>query len=183
MIQTFLPYTSQETLADCIGSGRVNRSFEQLDATGPRHPSKAGPKFADGITYQILWRLSIGCGFSELLCHPGIGRRSRDPDMDHPSRLQFYDEEREEWSKEEIGHLYEIAGPDSAGMRAQKGRPLLPLRLVDTNRPHVLLDGALAHLYAQLQEFTTDPFSTPESIVRRHLPDQGDGFSGDLGLA
>jgi hypothetical protein len=25
--------------------------------------------------------------------------------MDHPSRLQFYDEERKEWPKEEIGHL------------------------------------------------------------------------------
>jgi hypothetical protein len=33
--------------------------------------------------------------------------------MDHPSRLQFDDEEREERSKEKIVHLQEIAGPDS----------------------------------------------------------------------
>ncbi len=50
-------------------------------------------------------------------------------------------------------------------------------------RPHVLLDRPLAHPYVQLQEFTPDPFSTPQSILRRHLPDQGDGLGGDLGLA
>ena len=43
MVQAFLPDTSQEALADGIGSGRVNRRFEQLDTTGCRHPSKAGP--------------------------------------------------------------------------------------------------------------------------------------------
>ena len=47
---------------------------------------------------------------------------------------------------------------------------------------HVLLNGALADTKAQFQQFTPNPFSTPESIVLRHLPDQGDGFCGDLGL-
>jgi len=48
---------------------------------------------------------------------------------------------------------------------------------------HVLLDGALADMNAQFQEFSANPFCTPESILFRHLPDQGDGFLGDLGLA
>jgi hypothetical protein len=32
--------------------------------------------------------------------------------MDHPSSLDLDDEEREERSKEEIGHLQKIADPD-----------------------------------------------------------------------
>jgi hypothetical protein len=33
---------------------------------------------------------------------------------------------------------------------------------------------------AEFQQFSTNPFSTPESIVRRHLPDQGDSFRSEL---
>jgi hypothetical protein len=47
----------------------------------------------------------------------------------------------------------------------------------------MLLDGALADMKAQFQELSADPFSTPQPIVLGHLPDQGDGFSGDLRLA
>src|SRR5215471_17670542 len=42
------------------------------------------------------------------------------------------------------------------------GRPLLTSWLVCTNRPHVLLDRALAHLYAQFQEFTTNTLSSED---------------------
>src|SRR5215469_16257355 len=50
---------------------------------------------------------------------PRIGRRSSDPDMDHPSRLQFYNEERKERPQEEIDHLQEVTGPDLVGVRAR----------------------------------------------------------------
>jgi hypothetical protein len=30
----------------------------------------------------------------------------------------------------------------------------------------------------QFQQFTAYPLSSPESILRRHFPDQGDGFYG-----
>ena len=73
-------------------------------------------------------------------------------------------------------------GPDLCGVVAQKGRPRLASWLVGANVPHVLLDGALAHPKAQFQQFPTNPFSTPQSIILRHLPDQGNRFGGDLGL-
>jgi hypothetical protein len=44
--------------------------------------------------------------------------------------------------------------------------------------PHVLLDGSLADMNTQFQQFTAYPLSSPESILRRHFPDQGDGFYG-----
>jgi hypothetical protein len=83
--------------------------------------------------------------------------------------------------KEQISDLEEVARPDLCGVVAQKSRPPLASWLVGTNLPHILLDRPLAHPYAQLQEFTPDPFSTPQSILRRYLPDQGDGLGGDLG--
>jgi hypothetical protein len=181
MIQAFLSDAPQEALTDRIGSGRMNRRFQDLDAAGCGHTSEARPKFGIVIPNQVLWRLSIRGGFSQLLRHPGIGRRARYAHMDHLACLELDEEEGKEWSKEQVSHLQEVACPDLRGVVAKKGRPLLSSWLVGANRPHVLLDSALAHPYAQFQEFPTDPFSTPESILPRHLPDQGDGFLGDLG--
>jgi hypothetical protein len=83
MIETLLPDAPQEAFTDRIGSRCMIRCFENLDVTCPRHSRKARPKFAIVITYQILGCLPIGRGFSQLLCHPGIGRRSSDAHMDH----------------------------------------------------------------------------------------------------
>ncbi len=105
VVEAFLSYTPQEAFADRIGSGSVIGRVENLNSTCCRHTSEAGPIFAVVITNQILRSLSIRGGFSKLLCHPGIGRGSSNSDMDHPSRLQFDEEERKERSKEEIGHL------------------------------------------------------------------------------
>src|SRR5215813_3450480 len=77
MVEAFLPHTAQEALADGVGSWCMNRRLEQLDATGRRHSAETGSKLAVVITYQILWCLPIRGGFSKLLGHPGIGRRSR----------------------------------------------------------------------------------------------------------
>ena len=114
MVQACLSYTPGEAFADRIGSGSVIRCVENLNRTCCRHTSEAGPKFAVVITNQLLRGLPLRGSFSKRLCHPGIGRGSRDADMDHQSRLQFDEEECEERSKEEIGHLQEIAGPDSS---------------------------------------------------------------------
>jgi len=108
MVQAFLPDAPQEALADRLGSWRVIGGCENLDATCPRHSSEARPKFGIVITNQILWRLSIGGGFSQLLGRPGIGRRSCHPHVNHLARLQLDNEEREEWSKEEISDLQEV---------------------------------------------------------------------------
>ena len=60
MIEAFLPHAPQEALTDRIGSWRVIGGCENLDATGPRHTSEAGPKFGIVITNEILRCLSIG---------------------------------------------------------------------------------------------------------------------------
>jgi hypothetical protein len=102
--------------------------------------------------------------------------------MDHSSCLELDKEECEERSKEEISHLQEVAGPDICRVIAQKGRPVLSSGLQDANVPHIHLNSPLAHMNVQFQEFSTNPFSAPESILRCHLPDQGDGFRGYLRL-
>jgi hypothetical protein len=151
VVQTVLPHTPQEALADRIGSGSMIRCFEHLHRTGGRDTSEAGPKFAIVITNQVRGCLSIWGRFSQLLCHPGIGRGSCDTHMDHFPRLQFYDEEREERSKEQIGDLKEVTRPDLCGVGVHKGRPPLASWLAGANVPHVLLDGALADPKSQFQ--------------------------------
>ena len=83
----------QKAFADRIGSGSVIGCVENLNSTCCRHTSETGPKFAVVNANQILRSLSKRGGFSKLLCHPGIGRGQSDADMDHPSRLQFDEEE------------------------------------------------------------------------------------------
>ena len=83
MVQTFLPHTPGEALTDGIGAWSVIWGFEQLDVTARRHPVETGSKLAVVIMNQILGCLPIRGGFSQLLGHPGIGRRSCHADMDH----------------------------------------------------------------------------------------------------
>jgi hypothetical protein len=179
---TFLSHTPQEAFADRIGLWRMNGRFENLNRTRCRHPSKTWSKFAIMIMNQILRCLPIWRGFSEVLRYPRIDRRSCHSYVDHPPRLEFYDEERKERSKEEICDLQEVTSPDLCGVMVQKGCPPLSSGLVSANSPHVLLKGSLAYRNTQFQEFPTNPLSAPQPILRRHFSDQCDGFRGYLGL-
>ena len=76
VIEAFLPHAPQEAFADRIGSWGLNRRFEDLDRARFRYPSKARPELAIVITNQVLRCEPIRGGFSQLLGHPGIGRRS-----------------------------------------------------------------------------------------------------------
>jgi hypothetical protein len=105
VVKAFLAHTPQEAFADRIGSGSVRRGVENLNRARCRHTSETRPKFAIVITYEILWCLPIWRGFSQLLGDPRIGWRPCHAGVDHPSGLEFNDEEREERSKEEIRHL------------------------------------------------------------------------------
>ena len=105
VIEAFLPHAPHEALADRIGSGCMIRRFQYLDAASCGHVGETGPKFAIVITNEIFRCLSIGGGFSQLLGHPRIGRRACHSNVNHLARLQLENEEREEWSKEEISDL------------------------------------------------------------------------------
>ncbi len=77
--------------------------------------------------------------------------------------------------------MFKVAStPDVRCMIVQKRRPVLSPWSWCADGSHVLLNGSLADVYAEFQEFPTDTFSSPESILRRHFPDQGDGFGSDL---
>ena len=102
--------------------------------------------------------------------------------MDHPSRFQFYYEESKERSKEKVSHLQEVTGLEIRRVIAEESAPLLTSWLLGAYRPHVLLNGSLTHVYPQFQQFPANALSSPESIVRRQLFDQGERFHGDLRL-
>jgi hypothetical protein len=96
--------------------------------------------------------------------------------MHHSSRRELDDDKGEERAKEEIGDLQKVTGPDVRRVIVQECRPVLLSWLWCTNGSHVLLNGALAHVDAEFQSIAPDPFSSPQSILRGHLPNQGNGF-------
>ena len=65
-------------------------------------------------------------------------------------------------------------------MSVQEGLPSLSSRPGGAHGSHVLLNGSLADADAQFEEFTTNPFCSPQSVVPCHFLDQGDGLGGYL---
>ena len=171
VIETFPSDTAQETFADGIRTRSMDRRSEHFDGTSPCDTGEAWSELAVVISNQIPWSLPIRRGFPKLLGHPGVGRRSCNSHMDDFARFQFDDEEDEERTKEQIGDLKEITGPDSFRMIAKKGRPGLPSWMQHTSLLHVLLDGSLTHANTQLEQFATNALSPPKLIVLGHLFD------------
>ena len=126
VIETLSSYTSQKAFTDRIGPWCVIRRDEHLDAARVCDSSETGSKLAVMITDEILWRLPIGSCLPQVLGSPGVGRRSRHPDVDNLPRFQFNNEKRKERTEAQVGDMQEIAGPDLPGMIAQEGRPALP---------------------------------------------------------
>jgi len=70
-----------------------------------------------------------------------------------------------------------VARPDVLGMRVEERPPRLSSWPGGTQGSHGLLNGAFAHVNAQLQEFTTNPFCSedadwplPSPASRRRSP-------------
>jgi len=121
VVQARSPNALQKAFTDRIGSWRMIRCFQYLDATCDCYSSEIGSKLALMIAHEIVRRVSIRSRLPQLLCGPSIGRRTRYTDVDDSSRLQFDDEKRKGRSKDEIGDLQKITCPDLFGMIPKKG--------------------------------------------------------------
>jgi hypothetical protein len=75
-----------------------------------------------------------------------------------------------------------VAGPDLLSMRAEEGLPGLPTWPGGAHGSHVLLNGALADAYPQLEQFALDALCSPESVVPGHLLNQGHRLCGEFRL-
>lgn len=154
VIQAFSPHAAQKTFTDCIRLGSSIRRPKDLDAAGCCYTCKILAEFADIIPDEIIWCLPIRCCFSELLCHPRIGGRSRHTHVNDLPRLQLDDEKRKKWTKEEISDLQKIASPYLCCMIAEKGLPGLATSAFWSDLLHILLDGSFTYVDIQLEEFT-----------------------------
>jgi hypothetical protein len=100
-----------------------------------------------------------------------------DSGMQDASGLEFDDEEDEQGAEEQVVDDGEVAGPDAGGLVLEERAPgRTVLCGMSPYYSHVLLDGALADLDGELEQFATDVFGTPEAILLGHLPDEVDGF-------
>ena len=183
MVKALSPNTPQKAFTDGIGSWRVIRCFQYLDAARCCNSSETVPKLAIIIANEILRRLSIRSSLPQLLCGPSVSGRARHTYMDDLARSQFNDEKREKRSKEEIGDLEKIAGPYISSVILEEGRPLLPAWTRQANVPHVFLDRAFAHANIEFQYLASNALRSPKSIVPRHLLDQCDRLWRELRLS
>src|ERR1035437_5493874 len=81
-----------------------------------------------------------------------------------------------ERAEEEVGNRQEVAGPDAVRVVMQEGGPGLARVSRRPSAPQVLLDGRFGDVDVQLEQFTTDPFSTPRVVGRGHLAHERDGL-------
>src|SRR5215471_7623538 len=125
MIEAFTPHTPQKSFTDRIGLRSMIRRFEHLDANGCGYTSETGSKFAITIMNEIVRRLPIRGCLSQLLCSPGIGRRSSDTYMDDSSRMHIDNEKSKQRAEKEVCDLQEITRPDVLGMVLKENSPCL----------------------------------------------------------
>src|SRR5271157_725573 len=64
----------------------------------------------------------------------------------------------------------QVHGCDLRRMVAQKRAPALPARIAFPG--HILGDGRLSYLEAELEQLTMDPRRTPKNVLNAHAPDQ-----------
>jgi hypothetical protein len=86
--------------------------------------------------------------------------------MDHFARVQFDDEKGEQRAKEEVCDLQEVTRPHIFRMVLQEGGPGLSSPPWCASMPHIFLNGSFRDVHAQLQQLTTNTFSSPEPILR-----------------
>src|SRR5258707_6859187 len=87
VIQALSPDTAQKAFTHCIGSWRVVRCFEDLDAARCCNTSETGSKLAIMIANEIFRRVSIGSRLAQLLCGPRVGRKPCHTHVDHSARF------------------------------------------------------------------------------------------------
>lgn len=102
--------------------------------------------------------------------------------MDNLARAEFSDDEGEERLEEHVRQLQEVAGPDVVGVIPEERGPCLTRRFWWAPLSHVPLNRARGNLDANLQQFTSNALSGPESVLRCHVLDQRDRLQRDLRL-
>ena len=100
-----------------------------------------------------------------------------DSGMQDATGLEFDDEEDEEGTEEEVMDDSEVAGPDASGLVLEEGAPgRAVLCRMWADFAHVLLDGALANLDGELEQFASNVLGAPETVIPGHLADEVDGL-------
>jgi len=170
VVQACLSDAPQEAFADRIGSWCVIGGPEQLDATGRRHSLETGSTRAVVISKQIVRCLPVGGGFSERYAPPTDRTVSVSPLRGSPCVI-FCSTMKNPKSgrKNRSVTCKKSQAQTCAAWVRETGRPRLASWLGCANSSHRLLDGALADIDAEFQQFSANAFSSPQPIVLRHL--------------
>ena len=115
-VKALSPKAAEESLANSVGLGCVERRFEHVNLCG--HSFERLTVLAVVVPDQESRSFPKRCGFAELLGCPAICGVSGDTKMDQAARAQLDDNEDEHCTKEKIVGLKEVAGPNLTGVVA-----------------------------------------------------------------
>ena len=125
LVQAFSLQAADEPLTDRVSLGGAIGRHQPIDTGAGSDGRKSRPVLAISIVDEMLWLLSPGRGFAQLLSGPGIGWVRGHCVLDEVSRLKLDDHEDIEWPKQEVVDDGEIAGPDLARMFFEECGPIL----------------------------------------------------------
>jgi hypothetical protein len=146
---------------------------ERQKAAGLGNPRESHSKLAVVISDEILRPHTKGRGFAKLLGSPRVSGRACHTDVEHFARVQFDDEEGEDRTEEKVSHGKKVARPDLLGMSVNACPPGLSMWSCGAHSSHVHLNGSFRNVNAQLEEFASDAFCSPQAVVPCHLLNQG----------
>ncbi len=98
--------------------------------------------------------------------------------MNNPPRGQLDNEKVIERTKPEVDDGQEVACPDALDAILQEDRPGLRGGFGRADSHDIVLNRVLGDGEAAFEQFTANAFGTLQTILLRHLLDQGDGLRG-----
>ncbi len=175
VIEDLASDAADEALGHGVHVGGPDGDLDDPDSGSLRDVVEGRSELVVAVAQEHLRRFPIHGGIPKLLRRPLLGGAPGRGHMDDSSRREVDDEEGIDLPEEDVVGLDEVAGPRTFGMVPQEGCPCL-FASPGANPSHVLLDGALADLDAQFEEFPADALGTPESAAAGHVANEFNGL-------
>ena len=185
VIQAFAPGTANESFANRILQGRLNRCAQYFHTCTLRNAIELSSELVVIIANDELGPLAEWRDVPKLLSCPFSGWRASDTNVHNSPRIDVDHEECEDRPEPDIVGLQEVASPNR--MVLQECAPSLSVREFRWSGPgHISLNRALRDSDAEFQEFAAYSLRAPQDIFSGHAADECDDLwvnSGSTALA
>src|ERR1700726_1535048 len=130
------------------------------------------------VANEIAGSLFPPACFRNLVCDPFCGRMRCDAKPQNMSPAVPHDQQSIEQAKRDCRHDKQIHRRDAVGMIADKGSPALRRRV--SSPDHILCNGGLSDIDAELEKLAMDPWCAPQWVGETDLANELTDFQRSL---